>query len=69
MGFDNTNDHLRLLYMQDNLWGDFTVGWNPVRSNTLGLRLVRGSVDGLTQIDNLWAFPEDIALGLLFVET
>jgi hypothetical protein len=54
--------------MQDNLWGDFTVGWNPIRSNTLGLRLVRGSVDGLTQIDNLGTFPEDIALGLLFVE-
>ncbi len=67
MRFDNTNDHLRLLYMQYNLWGDFTVGWNPIRSNTPGLRLVRGSVDGLTQID-LGAFPEDIALGLLFVE-
>ena len=68
MRFDNTNEPLRLLYMQDNLWGDFTVGWNPVRSNTLGLRLVRGSVDGLTQIDNLGTFPEDVTLGLLFVE-
>ena len=68
MRFDNTNEPLRLLYMQDNLWGDFTVGWNPIRSNTLGLRLVRGSVDGLTQID-LGTFPEDIAMGLLFVET
>ena len=67
MRFDNTNEPLRLLYMQDNLLGDFTVGWNPIRSNTLGLRLVRGSVDGLTQID-LGTFPEDIALGLLFVE-
>ena len=67
MRFDNTNDHLRLLYLQDNLWGDYTVGWNPIRSNTLGLRLVRGSVDGLKQID-LGAFPEDNALGLLFVE-
>ena len=26
-------------------------------------------VDGLTPIDNLGAFPEDIAMGLLFVET
>ena len=69
MRFDNSNDHLRLLYLQDNLWGDFTVGWNPIRFNTLGLlRLVRGSVGDLTQID-LGAFPEDIALGLLFTET
>ena len=68
MRFDNTNDHLRLLYMQDNIWDDFTVGWNPIHSNTLGLRLVRGSVDGLKQIDNLGTFPEDIVLGLLFVE-
>ena len=66
MRFDNTNDHLRLLYLQETLWGDFTVGWNPTRSNSLGLRLVRGSVDGITQID-LGTFPEDIALGLLFV--
>ena len=68
MRFAQTHDHVRLLFMQDKLWGDFTVGWNPIRSNTLGLRLVRGSVDGLTQIDNLVTFPEDIALGLLFVE-
>ena len=68
MRFDNTNEPLRLLYMQDNLWNDFTVGWNPVRINTLGLRLVRGSVDGLTQIA-LEKFPDDIALGLLLVET
>ncbi len=67
MRFDNTNDHLGLLYLQDNLWGDSTVGWNPIRSNTLGMQLVRGSVDGLTQID-FGTFPEDIALGLLFVE-
>ncbi len=66
MRFDNTNDHLRLMYMQDNPWGDFTVGCYPIRPNTL--RLVRGSVDGLTQIDNLGTFPDDIALGLLFVE-
>ena len=69
MRFDNTNDHLRLLYMQDNLWGDFTVGWNPVRSISLGLRLVVGGIDGLTQIEHTVTFPEDIALGLLFVET
>ena len=69
MRFANTNDHLRLLFLQDNLWGDFTIGWNPIRTNTLGLRLVRGSVDGLTQIENLGAFTEDIALGLLFTET
>ena len=68
MRFDKTNAHLRLLYLQDNLWGDFTVGWNPIRSNTLGLRLVRGCVDGLTQIEHIGTFPEDIALGLLFVE-
>ncbi len=68
MQFDNTNDHLRLLYLQNNLWGDFTVGCNPIRSNPLGLRLVRGSDDGLTQINNLGTFPEDIALGFLFVE-
>ncbi len=49
MRFDNTKDHLRLVYLQDNLRGDFTVGWNPIRSNTLGLRLVRESVDGLKQ--------------------
>jgi hypothetical protein len=55
--------------MQDNLWGDFTVGWNPIRSNNLGHRLVRGSIDGLTQIKNIVTFPEDIALALFFVET
>ena len=48
--------------------GRFHGRMDPVRSNTLGLWLVRGSVDGLTQIDNLGTFPEDIALGLLFVE-
>ena len=67
MRFDNKNDHLRLVFLQDNLWGDFTVGWNPIWSNTLGLRLVRGSVGGLTQID-LGTFP-DIALGLLITES
>ncbi len=68
MRFDNTNGHLRLLFLQNNLWGHFAAGWNPIRSNTLGMRLLRGSVDGLTQIDNFGTFPEDIALGLLFVE-
>ena len=67
MWFDTTNEPLRMLCMQDNLWGDFTVGWNPIRSNSLGLRLVRGGVDSITQID-LGTFPGDIALGLLFVE-
>ena len=78
MRFDSTNDHLRLLFMQDNLWGVFTVGWNPICSNILGLRLVIGSVDGLAQIDLVMGvspssggrrtFPEDIAMGLIFVE-
>ena len=67
MRFKNTNEHLRLLYLQDNLWDDFTVGWNPIRSNTLGLRLVRLSVSGLAQID-LGTFPEDIAMKLFIVE-
>ena len=67
MRFDKKNDHLRPLYMKDNLWGGFTVGWNHVRSNSLGLRLVRGGVDGLTQIENIVTFPENISPGLLFV--
>ncbi len=69
MRFDKTNEPLKLLYLQDNLWGDFTVGWNPIRSNTLGLRLVNGSIYGLTQIDP--RFDNGItnyALGLLFLE-
>ena len=53
MRFKNTNDNLRRLFMVDNLCGDFTVGWNPIRSNSLGLRLVRGCVYSLTQI-KMW---------------
>ena len=72
MKFDRTNVPDRLLFLQHNLWGDFTVGWNPVRTNTLGLRLVRGSVDGLTKIDPR-AAPDtifaDYAFGLLLIET
>ena len=70
MRFYKTNEPLKLLYLQDNLWGDFTVGWNPVRSNTLGLRLVNGSIDGLTQIDPRFVdgFATSYALGLLFLE-
>ena len=64
MPFDKTNDLLRLLILQDNLWGDFTIGWNPIRSNSLGLSLVRGSVDGLTKIET-FDFTE-YALGLIF---
>ncbi len=64
MRFDKTNDQLRLLFLQDNLWGDFTIGWNPIRSNSLGLSLVRGSVDGLTKIENS-DFTE-YSLGLIF---
>ncbi len=55
MRFDKTNDPVRLLFLQDNLWGDFRIGWNPIRSNRLGLSLVRGSVDGLTKIESpIW---------------
>ena len=63
MQFDKTNDKLRLFFLQDNLWGDFTIGWNPVKSNGLGLSLVRGSVNGLTKIGNS-DFTE-YALGLV----
>ena len=51
MRFDKTNIPLRSLNLQDNLWGDFTNGWNLITSNTLGFRLVNGSIDGLIQID------------------
>ena len=51
MRFDKTNETLRLLNLQDNLSGDFTIGWNAVRSITMGFRLVNGSIDGLTRID------------------
>ncbi len=70
MRFDKTNETLKLLFLQNNLWGDFTVGWNPIRSNTLGLRLVNGSIDGLTQIDPRFVdgFTTSYALGLLFLE-
>ncbi len=69
MRFDNTKLLLRLLNLQDNFYGDFTIGRNPVRSNTLGLRLVDGSIDGLTKIDP--RFDDGItsyAFGLLFLE-
>ena len=69
MQFENTNEPLRLLNLQDNLWGDFTIGWNPVRSNTLGLRLVDGSIDGLTYIDPRFSGGiTSYAFGLLFLE-
>jgi len=58
--------------------GDFTIDWNPIHLNILGLQLVRGGVDGLTQIDlgmgapppsdSRRTIPKDIATGLLFVE-
>ena len=69
MRFDKTNEPLKLLYLQDNLWGDFTIGWNPVRSNTVGLRFVNGGIDGLTKIDPRFddGFT-NYALGLLFLE-
>ena len=70
MRFDKTNEPLRLLNLQDNLWGDFTIGWNPVRSKTLGLRLVDGSIDGLTKIDPRFGGGfANYAFGLLFLET
>jgi hypothetical protein len=69
MRFDKTNEPLRLLNLQDNLWGDFTIGWNPIRSNTLGLRLVDGSIDGLTYIDPRFGGGfTSYAFGLLFFE-
>ena len=71
MKFDRTNAPYRLLNLQHNLWGDFYVGFNGIRTNTLGLRLVRGSIDGLTKIDPR-AAPDtifaDYAVGLLFLE-
>jgi len=69
MRFDKTNEPLRIFNLQDNTWGDFTIGWNPVRSNTLGFRLVNGSIDSLTQID--LSFDDGFvsyAFGLLFLE-
>ena len=71
MKFDRTNVPYRLLNLQHNLWGDFHVGQNGLRTNTLGLRLVRNSVDGLTELDPR-AAPEvimaDYAFGLVFME-
>ena len=64
MRFDKTHDELRLLFLQDNLWGDFTIGWKPIRSKSLGFRLVRGSIDGITKIETS-DFTEN-ALGLIF---
>ena len=69
MRFDKTNEPLRILNLQENLWGDFTIGWNPVRSNTLGFRLVDGSIDGLTKIDPRFSGGfTNYAFGLLFLE-
>ena len=69
MRFKKTNEPLILLKLHDNLWGDFTIGWNPVISNTLGVRLVNGSIDGLTQIDpRLVNVLTIYALGLLFLK-
>jgi hypothetical protein len=69
MKFDKPNKPLRILNLQDNLWGDYTIGWNPVRSNTLGFRLVSGRIDGLTQIDPRFVGGfTSYALGLLFLE-
>ncbi len=69
MRFDKTNEPLRILNLQDDLWGDFIVGWNLVRSNTLGLRLVDGSIDGLTQLDPRFGGGfTSYAFGLLFLE-
>ncbi len=65
MRLDKTNDELRLLFLQDNLWGYFTIGWNPNRSNNLGHRLVRGAVDGLTKLESSVGFTE-YALELIF---
>jgi hypothetical protein len=49
--------------------GDFTIGWSPVRANTLGIRLVNGGIDGLTQIDPMFVDGfMSYALGLLFLE-
>ena len=69
MRFNKTNFPLRILNLQDNFWEDFTIGWNPVRSNTLGFRLVDGSIDGLTKIDPRFGGGiANYALGLLFLE-
>jgi len=69
MRFDKTNLPLRLLNLQDNLYGDFTIGWNLARSNTLGFRLVDGSIDGLTKINPRFADGfTSYAFGLLFLE-
>ena len=72
MRFENTNASLRLLNLQYNLWGDYHVGWYPARSNTLGLSLVRNSVDGLTQIDPQVGGGVSLSnytLGLILLET
>ena len=69
MRFDKTNEPLILLNLQDNLWGDFTIEWKHVRSNTLGFRLVNGSIHGLTQINpRLVGGFTSYALVLLFLE-
>ena len=69
MRFDKTNLPLRILNLQDDLWGDFTIGWNPVRSNTLGFRLVHGSIDGLTKINPRFGGGfASYAFGLLFLK-
>ena len=71
MDFERTNDRRRLLLLQNNLYGDFSAGWNGIRTNSLGHRLVRGCIEGLSEID---FFPSlagfgDWFLGLVFLET
>ena len=71
MIFDRTNDPRRLLLLQNNLFGDYSAGWNGIRTNSLGHRLVRGSIEGLGEIEfspSLGGFGE-YSLGLLFLET
>ena len=69
MNIDRTNDARRFLLLQQSLYGDFSVGWNGIRTNSLGHRLVRGSLDGLTEIsaEGLGDFP-GYGLGLVFLE-
>ena len=70
MNFDRTNDPRRLLLLQNNLFGDYLVGWNGVRTNSLGHRLVSGSIEGLSEIEfspSLDGFG-DWFVGLVFLE-
>lgn len=73
MNFDRTNDPRRLYLLQTNLYGDYTAG-NGIRTNSLGHRLVDGSIAGLTDLVAPHAgVPEEIFmeyfLGLVFLET